>query len=68
MDGWPSKCLFNYDYQIINLSDAEFQFIQACEVNSNERKTVGEILAEIDLDLPGVRSLLNQQLIMLSLP
>jgi len=29
---------------------------------------VGEILAGIDLDLPGVRSLLNQQLILLSLP
>ena len=69
MDGWPSKCLFNYDYQIINLSDAEFQFLQACEVNPDERLTVGDILAGIiDLELLEVRSLLNQQLILLSLP
>ncbi len=26
MDGWPSRCLFNYDYQIIKLSEAEFEF------------------------------------------
>ncbi len=65
MDGWPSKCLFNYDYEIIKLSEEEFQFLQACEANSVEQRTVGEILDSIKLELEQVRSLLKQQLIVL---
>jgi len=66
MDGWPSKCLFNYDYEIIKLSEEEFQFLQACEANSVEQRTVGEILDSIKLELEQVRSLLKQQLIVLN--
>lgn len=64
MEGWESKCLFNYDYQIINLSDLEFEFMQ--QTDSNSTKTVGEILTTVPLDLERVRFLLTQQLIMLS--
>ena len=64
MDGWESKCLFNYDYQIINLSDAEFAFLKACD--GNTEKTVREILQQVSLDLAGVRKLLKEQLILLS--
>ncbi len=66
MDGWPSKCLFNYDYQILNLSEEEFEFLQACDANSAQQKTVREILVGMKLELEGVRSLLKQQLIMLT--
>ena len=66
MDGWPSKCLFNYDYQIVNLSEEEFEFLQACDTNSAEHRTLGEILANEKLGLEKVRSLVNQQLIMLT--
>jgi len=66
MDGWPSKCLFNYDYQIVKLSEEEFEFLQACDTNSAEHRTLGEILANVKLGLEKVRSLLNQQLIMLT--
>lgn len=66
MDGWPSKCLFNYDYQIVNLSEEEFEFLQACDANAPESRTLGEILADAKLGLEGVRSLLNQQLILLT--
>ncbi|MEQ8975868.1 MAG: class I SAM-dependent methyltransferase [Coleofasciculus sp. C1-SOL-03] len=66
MEGWPSQCLFNYDYQIINLSDAEFAFLQACDENSNQQRTVAEILKDVELGLDGVRSLQQQQLIILS--
>ncbi|MBD0361410.1 MAG: SAM-dependent methyltransferase, partial [Coleofasciculus sp. C3-bin4] len=66
MDGWPSKCLFNYDYQIVNLSEEEFQFLQACDANSDQHRTMGEILSGVQLDLERVRSLLNQQLIVLT--
>ena len=66
MDGWPSQCVFNYDYQIVNLSDKEFQFLQRCDANTVESRTVRQILSEVNLGLEGVRSLLNQQLIMLT--
>jgi SAM-dependent methyltransferase len=66
MDGWPSKCLFNYDYQIVNLSEKEFEFLQICDENTPVQRTVGDILAGAKLGLDGVRSLLKQQLIMLT--
>ncbi|MGC1396668.1 MAG: SAM-dependent methyltransferase, partial [Coleofasciculaceae cyanobacterium] len=67
IDGWPSKCLFNYDYQIINLSEPEFEFIKACDENGQSvQRTVREILANMEFGLEKVRSLLNQQLIMLT--
>ncbi|WP_009634172.1 class I SAM-dependent methyltransferase [Synechocystis sp. PCC 7509] len=73
MEGWESKCLFNYDYQIVNLSDLEFEFMQQCDRASapsyglrNLTKTVGEILTTVPLDLERVRFLLTQQLIMLT--
>ncbi|MBD2094390.1 class I SAM-dependent methyltransferase [Trichocoleus sp. FACHB-591] len=65
MDGWPSQCLFNYDYQITNLSAAEFEFIQACDANTSQQRTVQEILAELPLEVDQVRSLVDQQLILL---
>ncbi|MBD1924723.1 class I SAM-dependent methyltransferase [Trichocoleus sp. FACHB-90] len=66
MDGWPSRCLFNYDYQIINLSEEEFQFLQACDENSTQQRTMKEILADGKLELDKVRSLLSGQLILLT--
>lgn len=65
MDGWESRCLFNYDYQIINLSEAEFAFIKACDANQQQR-TVKEILAEVPLSIDTVRNLQKQQLILLT--
>ncbi len=64
MEGWASKCLFNYDYQIINLSQTEFDFLQACD--GNLTKTVGEILKSVPLELVQVRLLVTQQLIILT--
>ena len=66
MEGWASQCLFNYDYQIVNLSAQEFEFLQACDANLETRQSVGEILAQVQLGLEGVRSLLAQQLILLT--
>jgi SAM-dependent methyltransferase len=65
MNGWPSQSLFDYDYQLVKLSAAEFEFIQACEANSTTPTTVGEILSTVELGLGGVRSLQQRQLIML---
>lgn len=68
MDGWDSRCLFNYDYQIINLTEQEWQFLKACDRNSEQTKqqTVEQILADVDLGISGVRSLFAQQLILLT--
>ncbi|HAX87428.1 MAG TPA: SAM-dependent methyltransferase [Cyanobacteria bacterium UBA11370] len=66
MDGWPSKSLFNCDYQIISLSEDELEFLQACDANSEQQRTVGQILMDGKLGLEGVRSLLKQQLILLT--
>lgn len=66
MDGWPSKCLFNYDYQIVNLTESEFQFLQACDNNTDKKQSLSAILTGSDLSLDRVRSLLQQQLIILS--
>ncbi|MCC5652478.1 class I SAM-dependent methyltransferase [Nostoc sp. XA013] len=62
IEGFPSQCFFNYDYQIVNLSVAEFEFMQKCDANS----TVAAILAGVQLGLDGVRTLLQQQLILLT--
>ncbi|HAZ43667.1 MAG TPA: SAM-dependent methyltransferase [Cyanobacteria bacterium UBA11371] len=65
MEGWPSQSFFNQDYQIVKLSETEFKFLQACDANSAQRQ-VKEILAEVEIGVDGVRSLLNQQLILLT--
>ncbi|MEN9517453.1 MAG: hypothetical protein RLZZ381_41 [Cyanobacteriota bacterium] len=61
MQGFPSKTFFDFEFQMANLSDAEYEFMLACE--KNQAKTVKEILASCQLDLPGVRSLFDRQLI-----
>jgi SAM-dependent methyltransferase len=62
IDGFPSHCIFNYDYQIVNLSPAELEFLQNC----NSHSTVAEILANVQLSLDEVRKFLKQQLILLT--
>ncbi|OUL26870.1 class I SAM-dependent methyltransferase [Nostoc sp. 106C] len=62
MDGWPSQCIFNCDYQIVNLSAQEFEFLQRC----NGELTVAKILADVQVELDVVRTLLKQQLILLT--
>lgn len=64
MDGWDSRTLFNCDYQVVKLSEAEWQFLKASDGNPNQ--TVGEILQNIEFDLAGVRSLIARQLILLT--
>jgi len=64
IDGWDSPTLFNYDYQIVTISPAQSAFLQACD--GNPAHTVEQVLAPLDLDLDGVRSLLRQQLIVLT--
>ncbi|MFM7426874.1 MAG: class I SAM-dependent methyltransferase [Elainella sp.] len=64
MEGWDSRTLFNYEYQVVRLSDAEWQFLKACD--GNQSQTVAELLQQTELDLAGVRTLQQQQLILLT--
>ena len=65
MQGFPSKNFLNFEYQMENLSDDEYEFMLACDQNS-DRKMVKDILADCQLDLNGVRSLFKRQLVILS--
>ena len=64
--GWPSASLLNYDYQPVQLSESEFEFMQACDSTNYKSATVGEILTAVSLDLAEVRSLQQRQLIILT--
>jgi SAM-dependent methyltransferase len=64
INGWPSRCLFNADYQVIDLSEADFAFLQAIE--ASETRNVAEILRTSEVSLAQVRTLIDQQLLLLS--
>jgi SAM-dependent methyltransferase len=66
LEGWESKHVFNCDWKLINLSDLEFAFVQACDKNQEQKLSVSEILKSIKLSIADVRSLLANKLIMLS--
>lgn len=69
LHGWPSTQVFDYNYQIVDFYPAEFAFLQACETansSGDTKKNIAEILAKVDLDLDGVRSLQKRQIILLS--
>lgn len=66
IEGYPSPCVFNCDYQVINLTEPELAFLKACDANQDRHQTVKTLMAETAMDLEGVRSLLNNQLIMLT--
>lgn len=65
IEGWESQKLFNYDYQWVELSEAEFAFLKACDANM-EGRSLREILQVAPLELTSVRSLLDRQLLVLS--
>ncbi|NJL84089.1 MAG: class I SAM-dependent methyltransferase [Chloroflexaceae bacterium] len=67
LTGWPSQHLFNYDYEVIQLSEAELQFLQACD-RPSPTTTVGDLLEQISLSLEQVRSLKQRQLLILAPP
>lgn len=69
IQGWrDSKQFFNYDYQIVHLNEAEWQFLKACDGNQTTQKTVNQILQEINANLEDVRVLQHEQIILLTAP
>ena len=64
MQGFPSQSFLDFEYKMVHLSDEEYQFMQAC-YQPESSQTVGSILDHCQLDLAGVRSLWQRQLIIL---
>lgn len=67
MSGWPSKSFFDYDYQLVKLTDPEYDFLSRCaDPGITNADTVAELIADGDVTLDDVRSLQRRQLIVLS--
>ncbi len=62
LSGFPASSIFNYDYQLVKLSEHQIEFMEACDGNS----TVEDILTKVEFDIEKVKELQKQQLIMLS--
>lgn len=65
LQGWPSRSVFDADYQIVALTEAEFAFLQNCD-SAPVTATVEDCLQDTGLDLAGVRSLQQRQLVLLA--
>jgi SAM-dependent methyltransferase len=61
LHGWPSPSILNHNYQPLQLSEAEFAFMQA----SNGVLTVQEIMEKVAISLSEIKALQSKQLIML---
>jgi len=66
LEGWPSTCLFNSDYEIVQLTEPELTFLQACDRNSREQQPLAALLAASSFPLAEVRRLWQQRLLLLS--
>jgi hypothetical protein len=61
--GWKSSSLFNPDFEVCQLSDAELLLME----QANQDRTIGEIIAQYpDINLGTVRGLLEKKLIVMA--
>jgi hypothetical protein len=68
LQGWQESAqFFNYDYQVVNLSEAEWSFLRASGQNPVAGLTVGQLLETVEASLANVRSLQRQQIILLGM-
>lgn len=69
MTGWPSRSLFDYNYQPLELTEAEFKFLQAVESPEFAGKTVKQILEHLnheEINPNLVQDLQRRQLLVLA--
>jgi hypothetical protein len=64
MEGWPSQTFFNFEYQVMQLTDTAFAFVKAADGNTTQ--TVGELIAATGADFATVRQLQTAQVILLT--
>ncbi|AGF52865.1 sll0487 [Synechocystis sp. PCC 6803] len=68
LTGWPSRSLFDYNYQPLELTEEEFKFLQAVEAQTEIQANVEKVLTDLgdrSIDLALVRSLQTRQLLTL---
>lgn len=65
MTGWVSQNILDYEFQPVNLSDSEFEFMKICDTNPQAKLTVKEILEKVEFTLDEVRNLQKRQLIIM---
>jgi len=75
IEGWPSRSFFNYEYQVVSITEAEFAFMEQCgdaAGSTSAATSVAAVLEGLGQDLGEglrvVRSLQKRQLVMLALP
>jgi 2-polyprenyl-3-methyl-5-hydroxy-6-metoxy-1,4-benzoquinol methylase len=67
IQGWhSSRQFFNQDYQVVNLTESEWQFLVACDGNQTRQQPVEQLLQTVGASLEDVRSLQRQHLILLA--
>ncbi len=77
IDGWPGKTVFNADYKVIQLTEAQQQFLMRCgspesddsHSQANNPSPVKDILSALSsysIDVDEVRNLFRDKLIVLS--
>lgn len=67
LTGWISQSFLDYEFQPVQLSDIEFDFMKICDNNPSAKLTVSTILKQVNIDLDLVRDLQKRQLIILDL-
>lgn len=75
MEGWPSQSIFDHNYQIISLSETEFEVLQACdgqrpaqEGHRQSSATVSDLITQTEVTPEEIRQMHQRQLILLQLP
>ncbi|MFW6359073.1 MAG: methyltransferase domain-containing protein, partial [Chroococcales cyanobacterium] len=66
MEGWESRNLFNADYELVSLSEEEFNLLQAIDQNAEKQYSLRKILQEVGGEISQARSLHQQKLITLT--
>jgi SAM-dependent methyltransferase len=64
MEGWPSPTCFNFEYQVMQFTDAEFAFVQAADGNTTQ--TVNQLAQASGVDFDAVRRLQAAQVLWLT--
>jgi hypothetical protein len=70
MEGWPSRNIFDHNYQIISLEPLEFAVLQACDPQNLGNAdpfpvTVADLVNQVGASLELVRQLQQRQLLLL---
>ncbi|QDZ39230.1 class I SAM-dependent methyltransferase [Euhalothece natronophila Z-M001] len=66
MEGWESRNLFNADYELVSLSEEEFNLLKAINENREKQHSLREIITEVGGNVSEARSLHKQKLITLT--